>query len=253
MTTTSPHPTDALPSFVETSPERIYLVLGDELEEGDKFNDLDEITWCQDKQYDTDIEYVRADVARREGFELAVGSSLSSDEWRAIVKSLGAALKRLTFAVRTTGGTAGPDAELMLACEQAESVLTMKGIDEALASQPAQEQANAQGKINAELDIHSNHAEPQQRRNMACAVEMGQPVGDRKDSLSGDIEPQGAQSLERWLCGILKPIAEDIAKNCSTAPQLVIAPLIWGIGDLVKSGALCASKLPVAQQQAGTR
>jgi hypothetical protein len=51
-----------LPSFVKTSPERIYLVIGDNLEDGDEFNDLDEVTWCQDKQYDTDIEYVRADV-----------------------------------------------------------------------------------------------------------------------------------------------------------------------------------------------
>ena len=51
-----------LPSFVKTSPERIHLVIGDNLEDGDEFNDLDEVTWCQDKQYDTDIEYVRADV-----------------------------------------------------------------------------------------------------------------------------------------------------------------------------------------------
>lgn len=33
------------------------------------------------------------------------------------------ALRRLTFAARTTGGTPGPDAELMAACEQAETVL----------------------------------------------------------------------------------------------------------------------------------
>ena len=43
-------------------------------------------------------------------------------------------------------------------------------------------------------------------------------MGDQRDSRSGDIEPQGEKSLERWLYGIMKPIAEDIAKNCSTAP-----------------------------------
>jgi hypothetical protein len=34
-----------------------------------------------------------------------------------------AALKRLTFAARTSGGTAGPDPELMSACAQAEATL----------------------------------------------------------------------------------------------------------------------------------
>lgn len=53
-----------LPSFVKTSPARIYLVIGDNLEDGDEFNDLGDVTWCQDKQYETDIEYVRADVVR---------------------------------------------------------------------------------------------------------------------------------------------------------------------------------------------
>lgn len=41
--------------------------------------------------------------------------------------ALWAALKRLTFAARTAGGTAGPDAELMAACDQAEAALQSSG------------------------------------------------------------------------------------------------------------------------------
>ena len=115
-------------------------------------------------------------------------------------------------------------------------------------AQEGREQTTAQGKINAELDTDSNTSESQQRRHMAGSLEVGQLVGDRQDSRSGDIEPQGEKSLERWLCGIMKPIAEDIAKNCSTAPQLVIAPLIWGIEDLLKSGALFTSPPPKSDE-----
>ena len=39
---------------------------------------------------------------------------------------LAAALKRLSFAAQTTGGTAGPDAELVAAIEQAEHALLAK-------------------------------------------------------------------------------------------------------------------------------
>ena len=116
-------------------------------------------------------------------------------------------------------------------------------------AQEGREQTTAQGKINAELDTDSNTSESQQRRHMAGSLEVGQLVGDRRDSRSGDIEPQGEKSLERWLYGIMKPIAEDIAKNCSTAPQLVIAPLIWGIEDLLKSGALFTSRHPRAMRR----
>ncbi len=51
------------------------------------------------------------------------------------VKSVGAmhakALKRLTFMARTSGGTAGPDAELMKACDEAEQALTLGGVGRA--------------------------------------------------------------------------------------------------------------------------
>ena len=53
-----------------------------------------------------------------------------------VIKSLGAALRRLTLVARTSGGVAGHDPELVSACEQAEQALTMRGIAQAV-SQPA--------------------------------------------------------------------------------------------------------------------
>jgi hypothetical protein len=41
-----------------------------------------------------------------------------------------AALKRLSFAAQTSGGTAGPDAELQSAIEQAEEALSKAGSGE---------------------------------------------------------------------------------------------------------------------------
>lgn len=47
---------------------------------------------------------------------------------KAILNDMADALKRLTFHARTTGGTAGPDAALMNACERAERVLSLGGM-----------------------------------------------------------------------------------------------------------------------------
>lgn len=51
---------------------------------------------------------------------------------RRVVASLGEALRGLTFAARTSGGTAGPDAGLMAACEKAEHALSLVGIGQAM-------------------------------------------------------------------------------------------------------------------------
>lgn len=45
------------------------------------------------------------------------------------------------------------------------------------------------------------------------------------------------------------PIAEAIAKNCKVAPQLVLAPLIWGIEDLLKTQADAMERM-VAERDA---
>jgi uncharacterized small protein (DUF1192 family) len=47
---------------VPGSPERIYLQHDPE-DTGEPFNEAHEVTWCADKINDTDIEYVRADLA----------------------------------------------------------------------------------------------------------------------------------------------------------------------------------------------
>ena len=55
-----------------------------------------------------------------------------SSEYLRVIASLGAALRRLSFAAQTTGGTAGPDAELQSAIGQAEQALSMGGIGQAM-------------------------------------------------------------------------------------------------------------------------
>ena len=42
-------------------PEKIYLQVDPENENPNDFNDLHEVTWCQDKINDNDIEYIRKD------------------------------------------------------------------------------------------------------------------------------------------------------------------------------------------------
>src|SRR5690606_7010112 len=40
-------------------PQKIYLQLGDDyLDETSDFNKCSEVTWCEDRQYESDIEYV---------------------------------------------------------------------------------------------------------------------------------------------------------------------------------------------------
>ena len=53
-----------------------------------------------------------------------------------VIASLGAALRRLSFAAQTTGGTGGPDAELRSAIGQAEQALSLGGIGQAMFATP---------------------------------------------------------------------------------------------------------------------
>lgn len=59
-----------------------------------------------------------------------------SSEHLRVIASLGAALRRLSFAAQTTGGTAGPDAELQSAIGQAEQALSLGGIWQAMSATP---------------------------------------------------------------------------------------------------------------------
>ena len=57
-----------------------------------------------------------------------------SSEHLRVVASLGDALRRLSFAAQTTGGTDGPDAELQYAIGQAEQALSLGGIGQAMSA-----------------------------------------------------------------------------------------------------------------------
>lgn len=43
-------------------PNKIYLNLGEDLEDFEDFNELGEVTWCADKVGDGDIEYTRKPI-----------------------------------------------------------------------------------------------------------------------------------------------------------------------------------------------
>ncbi len=62
----SPQPVD-VPLVVKTAPARIWLQVSDDREHNDKpfpaSTHGDEVTWCQDKVLDCEVEYIRADVA----------------------------------------------------------------------------------------------------------------------------------------------------------------------------------------------
>ena len=69
-------------SIRDSAPKSIFLIVGDGLEGDEAFDQLDGVTWCADSQFDSDIEYVRADIiapaedarASRQGVAL-------SDNW----------------------------------------------------------------------------------------------------------------------------------------------------------------------------
>lgn len=44
-------------------PDKIYLQIGEETPKDADFEELDEVTWCQDRINDNDVEYVKADKA----------------------------------------------------------------------------------------------------------------------------------------------------------------------------------------------
>lgn len=73
-------------------------------------------------------------VAAIQQAEAKTGEPVQADssEYLRVIASLGAALRRLSFAAQTTGGTAGPDAELQSAIGQAEQALSLGGIGQAM-------------------------------------------------------------------------------------------------------------------------
>ena len=70
--------------FPQNTPARIFLVMGDEdVTPEDNFLELDEITWCSEKVFKTDIEYVRKDLydAVKKKLEKAESDLSYSDQY----------------------------------------------------------------------------------------------------------------------------------------------------------------------------
>lgn len=87
------------------------------------------LAWC--KTNGTPESFARAILALRPQAEVP-----DSSEHLRVIASLGAALRRLSFAAQTTGGTAGPDAELQSAIGQAGQALSLGGIGQAMSATP---------------------------------------------------------------------------------------------------------------------
>jgi hypothetical protein len=62
------------PARVLNAPERIHLVFGDlEFDGKDvEFSECEEVMWCEDKQWDSDVEYVRADLPQQVAVDLTL-------------------------------------------------------------------------------------------------------------------------------------------------------------------------------------
>ena len=75
-------------------------------------------------------------IQQAEAQQPATGEPVQADssEHIRVIASLGAALRRLSFAAQTTGGTDGPDAELQSAIGQAEQALSLGGIWQAMSA-----------------------------------------------------------------------------------------------------------------------
>ncbi|MEM4325930.1 MAG: hypothetical protein QXU40_01365 [Candidatus Pacearchaeota archaeon] len=43
-------------------PDKIYLQIGEETPDDTDFNQISEVTWCKEKIFENDVEYIRADI-----------------------------------------------------------------------------------------------------------------------------------------------------------------------------------------------
>lgn len=92
-----------------------------------------------------------------------------SSEYLRVIASLGAALRRLSFAAQTTGGTTGPDAELQSAIGQAEQALSLGGIGQAMF-------ATGEPVGRVRIDSGEVHIVPRVRDAEASSLTDGQSV-----------------------------------------------------------------------------
>lgn len=63
---------------VNGSPEEIWLVYGDIYEDADH-EECDDVSWCSDQQFDSDVKYIRADIIEQQAAELAALRAFAKD------------------------------------------------------------------------------------------------------------------------------------------------------------------------------
>lgn len=149
---------EELPIWVSTAPTDICLGLywdgcSDEKHAGFP-DDHEDICWSEGKDGhgDDNVHYVRADIANQcistlkaENDRLRASAAPQEPvagfrplDHAAWCKTLIAALKKLSFAAQTTGGTAGPDAGLQEAIAEAEHAMSFGGgfLDACASPQP---------------------------------------------------------------------------------------------------------------------
>lgn len=82
MSTLSIYDKELAPLVIKNMPSEIHLNLGDDLYIGDlkiDFNDLDDITWSEEKCTRTDIRYIREDETKYIGKKHIEGNKIYAD------------------------------------------------------------------------------------------------------------------------------------------------------------------------------
>ncbi|WP_448679972.1 hypothetical protein [Pseudomonas nicosulfuronedens] len=149
---------------------------------------------------------------------------------KAILNDMADALKRLTFHARTTGGTAGPDAALMNACERAERILSLGGMGAAFMR--GCDEHESQPSPAPELELERGTVYVEARRCSGCG-HAG--VNDGADGLSacGHCEWTGPQPSK-------DECPDCLRQNCMS----VACPECGGRYELVAEANVAA---PVSQ------
>jgi hypothetical protein len=62
---------DFIPPKVNGAPERIWLVVGEGEGQDVAFGDCDEVSWCEHRVFDMDVEYVRAAASASQAARIA--------------------------------------------------------------------------------------------------------------------------------------------------------------------------------------
>jgi len=70
---------------MKNAPDRIWLQVGEDVEEGEDFNDCMEVTWEREKIFSSDIEYIRLDKVKK----ILWPENSEPKDWREIILNIG--------------------------------------------------------------------------------------------------------------------------------------------------------------------